>query len=403
MSDLAIPAKEINAIVLTRWLLTPLGGWPLMKKSPSTGELFIAIILQFFCYSFILFALIPAIFHIVFREKNLSAKIALCGPVGFFMMNMLKYSAIIRHRKSIKKCIEMIETDWKKVHNDKEWNIMRKNQLIGRKLTIVCASFIYTGGMSYHTVMPFLMGSPASSEYCGDDRPLVFPGYDVLFDPLITPVYEIVYFSHCFAALIIYTITTVSCNIAASFVTHASGQIEIIVEKLNSLVGEGIGPDQKCLHKKMGDIVRHHGRVIRFTRNIETAVREICLVEVFASTIIICLLEYYCLTTWNESETIGIITYFLLLVSLSFNIFIFCYIGELLKEKCYEAGYSAYLIDWYRLPPNTAATLILIIANAQVPRKITAGGMLDLSLSSFLTVMKTSLVYLNLLRTAEAS
>ncbi|THK33042.1 odorant receptor 82a isoform X1 [Diachasma alloeum] len=403
MAGLAIKPKESKAIELTRWLLTPLGVWSLIKKTPSTRDTLSAITLQFFCYSVILFALIPSIFHIAFREKNLNAKIALCGPVGFFMMNMLKYSAIIRHRKSIKKCIESVETDWERIDNDQEWNIMTKNLLIGRKLTIVCASFIYTGGMSYHTVMPFLMGSPASSEHFADERPLVFPGYDVLFDPFISPVYEIVYFSHCLAALIIYTITTVSCNIAASFVTHASGQIEIIVGKLNGLVGDGYEQDDKCLREKMGDIVRDHGRVIRFTVDIERVLRDVCLVEVFASTIIICLLEYYCLTTWNESETIGIITYFLLLVSLSFNIFIFCYIGEVLKEQCYEAGYSAYLIDWHRLPPPAASGLILIIANAQVPRKLTAGGMLELSLSSFLTVMKTSLVYLNLLRTAATS
>ncbi|XP_011308637.1 odorant receptor 82a-like [Fopius arisanus] len=398
-----ITRNESKAIELTRWLLTPLGVWAFIKTSPSPKEIISAIFQQFICYSIILFALVPSIFHILFREKNLSAKIALCGPVGFFMMNLLKYSAIIHHRRNIKMCIEHVKTDWLRIDNDLEIDIMRKNVLIGRKLTIVCASFIYTGGMSYHTVMPFLMGSPASSVHFDEPRPMVFPGYDVIFDPYITPVYEIVYCSHCLAALIIYTITTVSCNLAANFVMHASGQIQIIIGKLNGLVGDEYKSDDKCLGEKIGDIVRDHGRVLRFTIKIERVLREICLVEVFASAIIICLLEYYCLTTWNESETIGIITYFLLLMSLCFNIFIFCYIGEVLKKQCYEPGHTAYMIDWHRLPPNKVSALILIIANAQVPRKITAGGMLDLSLSNFLTVMKTSLVYLNLLRTAETS
>lgn len=35
----------------------------------------------------------------------------------------------------------------------------------------------------------------------------------------------------------------------------------------------------------------------------------------------------------EQSETVGTVTYSLLLISLTFNIFIFCYIGDLLTEQ----------------------------------------------------------------------
>ncbi|XP_044576214.1 odorant receptor 4-like isoform X2 [Cotesia glomerata] len=127
--------------------------------------------------------------------------------------------------------------------------------------------------------------------------------------------------------------------------------------------------------------------------------REVCLVEVGASTMIICLLEYYCMTEWSNSETINILTYLMLLTALTFNIFIFCYIGEILNQQCSSIGESTYMINWYKIPRNKGKYLMLTIASSKNQRQLTAGGMLDLSLRSFGNIIKTSVAYLNMLRT----
>lgn len=38
---------------------------------------------------------------------------------------------------------------------------------------------------------------------------------------------------------------------------------------------------------------------------------------------------------WENSDAVAIFTYFILLISLTFNILIFCYIGELIVEEVY--------------------------------------------------------------------
>ena len=90
--------------------------------------------------------------------------------------------------------------------------------------------------------------------------------------------------------------------------------------------------------------------------------------------------------------------------------FLLCYIGDLLIEKvfcfvsffvlsvdfftnfvCYllltpqssNVGISCCMIDWFRLPTKTVQDLILIIAMSNSPAKISAGGIVDSSLSSF--------------------
>ncbi|CAD1471968.1 unnamed protein product, partial [Heterotrigona itama] len=86
---------------------------------------------------------------------------------------------------------------------------------------------------------------------------------------------------------------------------------------------------------------------------------------------------------WEQSNTISLTTYMMLLVSLTFNIFILCYIGELLMEKSSSVGLFCFMTDWFHLPTKMIHGLILIIAVSNNPAKISAGRIADLSLSTF--------------------
>ncbi|XP_076276555.1 uncharacterized protein LOC143207225 [Lasioglossum baleicum] len=100
----------------------------------------------------------------------------------------------------------------------------------------------------------------------------------------------------------------------------------------------------------------------------------------------------------RAKDMTAIITYATILASLIFNIFIFCYIGELVAEQYRKVGQMSYMIDWYRLPKNTKLGVVLIMAMSSTPTKLTAGRLVKLSLASFSDVMKTSVAFLNMLR-----
>lgn len=107
----------------------------------------------------------------------------------------------------------------------------------------------------------------------------------------------------------------------------------------------------------------------------------------------------------KNTSIMASISYSTLLISLSFNIFIFCRIGELLKEKvmffipnnqfaewffiprfigqCEAVGKAAYMTEWYRLPGKTGLTLVMLITMAHYPRRLTAGRIIELSISTF--------------------
>lgn len=48
------------------------------------------------------------------------------------------------------------------------------------------------------------------------------------------------------------------------------------------------------------------------------------------------------------------------------------------------------MADWYRLPVRASPAMVLIIAMGSYPRKLTAGGMIELSYLTFGTVSHTS-------------
>ncbi|XP_017885095.1 odorant receptor 22c-like [Ceratina calcarata] len=118
--------------------------------------------------------------------------------------------------------------------------------------------------------------------------------------------------------------------------------------------------------------------------------------EFLGCTLDICLVGYYVIMEINDLKTA--ITYVSLLISLTFNIFIFCYIGEIVTENCRKIGEMSYMIEWYRLPGKKKLCCVMIIAMSNSTASLTAGKMVELTINTFANVIKTAVGFLNVLR-----
>ncbi|XP_076760688.1 odorant receptor 4-like [Xylocopa sonorina] len=383
------------SLQMCQWLLQSIGVWPLVYEGANRLEHAVSVIVMIVCFTLLFFIIVPSGHYIFYVEKNIDMKVKLFGPVGFCLSSTIKYCYLSLKAGVFKRCIEHVKRDWQVVQDPNHRMIMLKYVAISRRLITVCAVFLYTGGISYHTVMQFLSKERSKSNYTL--KPLTYPGCDWFLDEQSSPTYEIVFLSHCLAAIVMYTVTTATYSLAAIFVTHICAQIEIQITRLQKLVE--MNKKQDNARDPLAIIVHDHVEVLRFSENIEAALHVICLTEIIESTFAMCLLEYYCLMEWQNSNAIAISTYFMLLLSFTFNIFIFSYIGEVLTEQCSQIGTVAYEIEWYELSAREARDLILLNIISQYPPKLTAGKIIELSLRTFGSVVKTSVVYLNLLRT----
>lgn len=138
---------------------------------------------------------------------------------------------------------------------------MLKYAAIGRNLTIIGASFMYTAGIIYYMILiPFFSEHKVNNQTV---RPLVYPVYSEFRQSQISPIYEIVYIAHCMCGYTIYSVTAGACGLAALFTTHACGQIQMIVSRLEDLLdGERFKQSPK-IHQRIAAIVKDHVRVVR--------------------------------------------------------------------------------------------------------------------------------------------
>ncbi|XP_076176273.1 odorant receptor 10-like [Ptiloglossa arizonensis] len=387
--------NDINyTLEMCRWVLKLIGIWPLVYSGTSKLEKIVSIVLLITWFSDLLFALVPPGRYILFEEKNLYIRMKLLGPTSFSLASTIKYCYLVFKGPIFKRCIVHVERDWKMVDDPTHRIIMLRNASFSRNLSTLCAVFLYSAGLAFYTVMPFL--SKGRMKGNQTVKPLIYPGYDAFFDTQSSPNYEIIYSIQCFSAFIRYSVTVGAFSLAVIFVTHICGQIQVQLARLEDFVEK---KEQESRLKLLDIVIRDHAKILKFTKNVEKALSEICLTQIVESTLVICLLEYYCLREWQNNDTVAISTYFVYLISFTFNILIFCYIGEVLSEQCSQIGPASYEIDWYNLPPKQACNLILVNAISHYPPKLTAGKIIELSLYTFGSVLQTSIVYLNLLRT----
>lgn len=139
---------------------------------------------------------------------------------------------------------------------------MLKYAATGRNLTIIGASLMYTPGIIYHAI-------PLCSEPIVVDnqtlRPHVYPTYSEFRQSQISPFYEMVYAAHCMCGYTIYSITVGTCGLAALFVTHACGQIQVIISRLESLIEGNKFEQTPNIHQRIVAIVKSHVRIVRYT------------------------------------------------------------------------------------------------------------------------------------------
>ncbi|XP_071562298.1 odorant receptor 82a-like [Temnothorax nylanderi] len=384
------------SLQLTRWFLMPIAAWP--RASMSTVERVSLQAQVLACSSLIAVVMIPCMLYVSLEEKDVQIKLSVMGPLSHWIMGTINYWLLLTRGDDIRECVQHMETDWRLVRKIDDQDVMLRYAKIGRFIAGFCAVFMQSGTFLFTvakamTSMTIIIGNETTSTH-----PMTCPIYSKFIDTRFSPANEIMLAVELLSCFIVNSITVGACSLAAVFAMHAYGQLSMLFSWLNDLVeDEDKGND--FAEQKLATIVEHHLRVLSFISRMESIMQNICLVELVGCTMNMCLLAYYSITNWSDFDAARITSFIIVYISMAFNIFIFCFIGEILTEQCKNVGEKAYMTNWYKLPHKTALGLVLIIARSSNVIKITAGKLFHLSIATFGDVIKTSVVYLNILRT----
>lgn len=88
------------------------------------------------------------------------------------------------------------------------------------------------------------------------------------------------------------------------------------------------------------------------------------------------------------------------LSSLMSQLFLYSYGGDYLTSQNEELAFAAYESMWYKCPLKTMKNIAFIISRASKPINITAGKFVQMTLPTFMDILKLAVSYMSVLRIA---
>ncbi|XP_012246636.1 uncharacterized protein LOC100748942 [Bombus impatiens] len=382
---------------LNRWFLKPIGAWP---SSPSTTRLekIVSFILNIVCFVSVIITAIPSVLLLILEDESINLKLKTLDFLSHLFVSSFNYSTLLLHSKDIRQCVEHIEADWRSVTREEDQHVMMKNGKFGRYVAASCAIFMQGGILCFCFVTALTTVEIQIGNETRVLRLLPCAVYKKLVNVDESPANEIMLSLQIWSALIANSSTVGIFSLAAVLAAHACGQLDVIMAWITEFVKETRKQKGTSSFQEIGVIVERHLRTLNFISCIEVVMNKIYLLEMLRCTMNICLIAYYILTEWDEHDIRNLTSYFMMFVSICFNIFVICYIGEILTEQSKKIGDAVYLTNWYYLPNKEIRNLILIIVRSTMVVQLTAGKMIQMTISTFGNVVKTGFAYLNLLQ-----
>ena len=89
---------------------------------------------------------------------------------------------------------------------------------------------------------------------------------------------------------------------------------------------------------------------------------------------------------------------FIILNAMLVQLFAYSYVGEYLKLQMEGVGDSLYFCSWYDIPTSITKDIIYVIMRSQDPVFLKAGRFFIVNMETYMSIVKTSMSYLSVLR-----
>ncbi|XP_050343925.1 uncharacterized protein LOC126769285 [Nymphalis io] len=229
--------------------------------------------------------------------------------------------------------------------------------------------------------------------------------------PILYPIVYVIVF-----VVFNYTSLFVMVNdlIQQAHLMHLLCQYTVLGDCFEGIINDCIGDQNKTderhiirtkqfrkkFLKRLNDLVEQHKLILKNTMELKHSLSMPMLGQLVASAMLICFVSYQATRTAGASN----VKFFMSLLYLMYNLFelsIFCKWCDEIKLQSENIANSVYCSRWERgltATRGVGARLLLIATRARKPLVLTAGGLFDLSLASYTTLVKTSYSAVTVLR-----
>ncbi|VEN52485.1 unnamed protein product [Callosobruchus maculatus] len=145
-------------------------------------------------------------------------------------------------------------------------------------------------------------------------------------------------------------------------------------------------------------LIKHHYEIIQLAQTLNELLSPIALIQCVSSGLAICFVGFQLMIAVQPGspEFISQVAYF---GSMFSQIFFYCWYGQSIILKSISISPSHYSTNWYdAYPSNIRSYLFLIMERTKRPLILRAGGVFPLSLSTLMSILRSSYSYMAVLQ-----
>nr|XP_022910154.1 odorant receptor 4-like [Onthophagus taurus] len=229
----------------------------------------------------------------------------------------------------------------------------------------------------------------------------------VPFDTSYSPVYEIFYFVKGYSLMLHAMANTSKDSIVVLIMAHICGQLDIVDDKLTKLKETALEKIKNGYQKNLSDTmnelliksVQRHKLILNLNKEFNDVYTFAILAQFTTSVLIICVILYQIsVLSVTSMVFFSMINYlFCMMLQLS----VYCWHGNEVILKSSHLYRSVYNIDW----PDTSITfkknMLYFMCNVKKPIKIYAGNFFEVSLESYMAILRSSWSYFAVLKNSR--
>ncbi|XP_039307327.1 odorant receptor 43a isoform X2 [Solenopsis invicta] len=348
---------------------------------------------MFLLFLLVFVGIIPGLHSLVRTWGDMMATIDNLQFTLPLLTTIIKLVVIWWKKPDLVLVLNTIANDWSNVKTDKELHVMTKRAQSARVVTIF-GYILMVVAMFLLICLPFFGTSLRYRTNITDPDKVLPLQTHYFYDKDQSPYYELTYVAQALLLLMSSASYTGVDNLLGLLIFHLCGQMENLKERIINT---------KQFNNFNGDlavIVNEHIRLIKFFDIVESTFTVLLLGLLLYFGTLFCLYGFLIIAVLTEGREMSMIR-LIYLISGALNVCghmcLYCVVGEILVAQCEGIYRAAYNYEWYKLNPEEARSLIIIMIRANKTLHITAGKMFPMTLSMFCNLIKTSAGYVSIL------
>ncbi|EZA49010.1 ObirOr5-P5 [Ooceraea biroi] len=371
-------------------LTIPIGGWPLQEYNNfalarhvlSTCGLSVIVIMAYLelyynCTN--AFAQIDALMILV------------CGILALLKITWFRIYAdnLISNYASAMRDYYAIDTEDKRT-------IMRDHASMGRIISIIALAITYVDSVI------FIVGHMLAS---GPDNQVNVSVWGHQLGYALPSTCALAYFhistgSYWIICILQYVYLMITCisnhgsdSLFLHIALHVCGQLKILKVHFTNF-----NVTNPKVYERFNVLILRHKHLIKMARKLAETISFVLIVQLFISSVLLCILGFQFIIAMKTSDYSMMSKSFLVLSAFLAQLAAYSFVGDYLKSQMEEVALSIYYCAWYNLPAKVAKNLVFIMMWTQLPIKLQAGNFIIVDLVTFMSIIKTSISYLSVLR-----